>query len=135
MKLPNDSYWILSSYQDYENDKTSEIFVNGDFYRGPDLPDTDPDLNQRTCSVQITDDLTLFSFESSYIYNATRGFWEPTGENIPYHARYSDTVQFCIYPFHPSCTACGPKYGRNMDDYAMPWNINLNKVFGMCWRT
>ena len=88
VKLSNDSYWILSSYQDYENDKTSEILVNGEFYRGPDLPDTDPDLNQRTCSVQITDDLTLFSFESSYIYNATRGFWEPTGENIPYHARY-----------------------------------------------
>ena len=85
VELPNGTFWIMDDlYTDFQ--LTSEIYQDGQFYPGPDVPFLGH--NGVPCATQVTDDLTFFGNDRGYFYSAARGTFEETNDRMP-HTSYA----------------------------------------------
>ena len=76
VELPNGTFWILGGKY---NKRTTEIYDNGEFTPGPDLPE---DFSgDSPCATQVTDELTFIGGETfEHLYSATTGAFEKTAD-------------------------------------------------------
>ena len=124
VELPNGTFWILGGYY---NKRTTEIYEDGEFFQGPDLPE---DFSGDTpCATQITDDLTFIGSDSfGYLYSATTGAFEKTADPMPNSADTAACGSATLANGNRVVVVAGGNYGNTLDESAsMIYDITTNQ--------
>ena len=68
-RFHENSYWIVSNFNSGIETLSSEIYESGYFSSGPSLPSSTITTNEGPCIAAITEDLTFYAYENSFIYD------------------------------------------------------------------
>ena len=63
------SFWIVSNTNSGYSALTSEIYKSGYFSYGPDLPSAAISYAKGPCVAAITEELTFYAYDNSFIYD------------------------------------------------------------------
>ena len=83
VEIANNNYWIAGGF---EIASTSELYIaeSASFVEGPSIPSDA--RNTAPCAVRISDDLSFYAGQGSYIYDWTTATATPTATPIPAEA-------------------------------------------------
>ena len=86
VELANGTFWVLGSYV-YPEKYTSELYQEGGFVQGPELPHDNADIVG--CAAHVTDSVTFYAKYASYLYDGDGGEFVRTSDSMPEDADHA----------------------------------------------